>query len=55
MKLFQTTDINNVQVGQGYFSVSLPSSLGEKRTEKFVTKLSRPWLHKSTPLFTVCY
>jgi len=25
-----------------YFSVSLPSSLTEKRTEKFLTKLKRP-------------
>jgi len=45
MKLFRTTDINVVKDCQEYFSVSLPSSLIEKRTEKFLAKLkrSKPW------------
>ena len=42
MKLLRTTDINIVKDCQEYFSVSLPSSLIEKRTEKFLTKLKRP-------------
>ena len=42
MKLFQTNDINTVKDCQEYFSVSLPSALIEKRTEKFLAKLSKP-------------
>jgi len=42
MKLFRTTDINIVKDCHEYFSASLPSSVIEKRTEKFLTKLNRP-------------
>ena len=41
MKLFKTTDINTIKECQEYFSVSLPSSLIEKRTEKFLAKMSK--------------
>jgi len=37
MKLFQTTHINTVKDCQEYFSVSVTSSLIEKRTEKILT------------------
>jgi len=39
MKLFKTTDMNTVKECQDYFSVSLPSFLIAKCTEKFPAKL----------------
>jgi len=35
------TDINTIKECQEYISVSLPSSLIEKRTEKFLAKMSK--------------
>jgi len=44
MKLFQTTDMNIVKDCQEYLSLSLPSSLVAKRTEKLLAKLNKPRL-----------
>jgi len=41
MKLFKTTDTNMVKKCEDYFSVSLPSSVIAKRTEKYLAKLNK--------------